>query len=461
MQPQKYFFSYKDLALFEPTAAFSYCQVLYSNKMEKQIATFDVFVRDMPQNRNFLLFGGLEEIISYITNLRYDKKSVGQLLKHGIIKSNFAKYLLDYKFSGTIEAMPEGTIFFPGEPIMKITAPIIEANLLFVLLANTISSNTIFMSKSVRSVLAAKGKTVLTNGGRAQSFESGTKHVRASYLVGMEPALQLSPLLKYNISLPKKLVKSTFHAFIKAFSSEYESMKAFALEFPNNEATIIVDTYDLRQGIANVIRLSHYLKRKKKKILSIFIDSGDLYKNSVYARKKLDKAGFKDIKILVASNLNEEKIDSLVKRNAPIDSFMCITELVTSYDDPKLEVVYKMAQLNNHGKIRQTMKLAKNKISYPGSKQVYRKYQNGKIQEDTVGLADEKNNDTPLLVTIVDKGRIVYDFPKIDQLRKYIKKQISTLPEPLKEIEVSKKKIKINFSQKLITLTKNTQKKMH
>jgi len=461
MKPHKYLFSYKDLPLFEPTAVFSYCQVLYSNKMEKQIATFDVFVRDLPKNRNFLILGGIEEIISYIINYKYDKKYIKYLLKTGIIKNNFAKHLFKYKFSGSINAMPEGTIFFPGEPIIRITAPIIEANLMFLLLVNTIASNTIFMSKAVRSCLAANGKPVLTNGGRAQSFESGMKYVRAAYLVGMEPALQLSPIIKYNISLPNKLVKSTFHAFIKAFNSEYEAMKAFALEFPDNEATIIVDTYDFKKGIDNVIKLSNYLKKRNKKILSIFIDSGDLYKNSCYARKKLDRAGFKDIKILVASNLNEERIADLERKEAPIDSYMGITEIATSYDDPKLEVVYKMAQLQNGKKVRQTMKLAHGKKSYPGIKQVYRIIKYNKMVKDVVGLENEKIKGMKLLTPIIKDGKLIYKFPNIEKTRELIKEQLNLLPSKLKKIKISKILYKVKISKKLKKLAKNTQKKMH
>lgn len=455
----KYFITKEDLPLFESAATFSFCQVLLKKKMHRTVATFDLYVRDMPQNRNFLIFGGLEEVALNILEWKFTDRHLKILLKNKIIDKKFAAYLKKFKFSGTLKAMKEGTIFFPGETIIRITAPIIEANLFLIFLCNAVASNTIFMSKTIRSVLAAKEKTLLTNGGRAQGFEAGIKYVRASYLVGFAPALQLSPLVKHQIEIPN-IIKSTFHAYIKAFSSEYEAFKAFTDEFPDNEATLIVDTYNFENGVKNAIKICQYLKIKNKKIAYIFIDSGDLHARSVYARKLLDKADFKDVKILVASNLNEWRIKKLIDKKTPCDAIMAITELVTSYDDPKLEIVYKMAELREGNKVRQTMKLAKNKISLPGRKQIYRIEKNNKFVKDIIGLDNEKIIGEKLLKTIIKNGKLVYTFPKLEEIKKYIKSQINKLPEKYKRLETQKNNYQVEISKKLNILIKETKLRM-
>ena len=460
--PKNHLFEEYDYPLFESAAIFSYCQVLIKKNMHKKIATIDLFVRDMPKNRNFMLFGGLEEIITHLKKWKFEESHVQTLLDHGVINNELANYLRKFKFTGSVDAMPEGTVFFPSEPILRITAPIIDANLIFVYLVNAVPSNTIFMSKAIRSVLAAKGKPVISNGGRAQGFEAGTKYVRSAYLTGIIPALQLSPAVKYGIKIPGKVVKSTFHAYIKAFPSELEAMLAFVDEFPNNEATLIVDTYDFKNGVANAIRACKYLQAKGGKLHSIFIDSGDLYENSTYARRQLDEAGFGEVKILVASNLNEWRIRDLIKKNAPIDSMMAITELVTSYDDPKLEIVYKMSELQHEdGTIRQTMKLSQGKKSYPGRKQIHRVKENGKFVKDIIGLEGEELSGEKLLVPIMIDGELVYQLPKLDDIKTHIKSQVDALPDKYQELEVQEDKYKIEVSPKLQTLIEKTQAEMH
>ncbi|MFH0856692.1 MAG: nicotinate phosphoribosyltransferase [bacterium] len=453
------FFTKEDLSLFESAAIFSFCQVLKTRGMENQMATFDLFVRDMPKNRNFLLFGGLEEIINGIINWKFNKEDVAVLLNYGLIKEELAKYLEKFKFTGSVMAMKEGTVFFPNEPIIRITAPIIEANILFMFLINAVSSNTIFMSKAARSVLAAKGKPVFTNGGRAQGFEAGAKFVRSAYIAGLIPALQLSPLLKYKIPLPEKIIKSTFHSYIKAFPSELEAMMAFVEEFPDDEATLIVDTYDFEKGIMNAIKVCEHLKKKNKKIFSIFIDSGDLYGRTCRAREKLNSAGFSDVKIMVASNLNEWRVKGLMDKKIPCDSFMAITELATSYDDPKLEIVYKMCQLQDGDKIRQTMKLAPGKKSYPGVKQVFRTKEEDVFKKDIIGLENEKINGEKLLEPIIKEGKLAYDLPHITDIKKYAENQLKFLPDEYKRLE-TQSNYPVEISNGLSKLTEYTESKM-
>jgi nicotinate phosphoribosyltransferase len=455
MENDHSFISQEDLPLFEPTATFSYCQVLLKQGMQDKIATFDLFVRDMPRNRNFMIFGGLENTITRILNWKFSKSQIDLLKRKKIIKKELAKYLEKFKFNGDIYAMPEGTIFFPGETIIRITAPIIDANLFYAFLLNSVNSHIVFMSKAIRSVIAAEGKIVVSNGGRALGLENGFNFVRSAYLVGISTTLQLSPILKNDIPLLSKYVKSTFHAYIKSFSSEYEAFKAFVDEFPNNEATLMVDTYNFKNGVRNALEICRYLKTKNKKLNAIFVDSGDLHKNCIYAKKQLTQAGFGDVKIIVASNINEWKISELIKKKTPCDTFMAITELVTSSDDPKLEIVYKMAELREGHEITQVMKLSESKQSLPGRKQIFRLYKNGKMTNDIIGLENEKLG-KKLLKHIVKQGRLIYSFPEMQKIKHYVAEQIYELPHSLKKLETVVP-FNVACSQKLEILINKTK----
>jgi len=426
--------------------------------MSQSLATFDLVVRDLPNNRNFMLLGGTEEIIRYILNLRFKKQHIKVLQDNGLIGKEFAAYLRKFKFSGSVSAMPEGTPFFPGEPIVRVTAPIIEANLLYVCLLNILVSNTVFLTKAIRTYLVAGGKTLLTNAGRAQGMEPGSKFARAAYLAGFAASLQLSGVLKFNIPMPEKFFKSTFHAYIKAFRTELEAMMAFVEEFPNNEATLMIDTYGLEAGLENAIKVCEKLKERGKSIHSVFVDSGDLFQGATFVRRRLDEAGFPDVKIILASSLNEWKVKELVDEGAPADYFMVITELATCSDDPKLEVVYKMAQVDDGKTVRETMKLAPGKKSLPGKKQVYRVEESGKFKKDIIGLEDDSVDGTKLLIPMVEKGELIYLLPKLEDIRRYVSDQVSKLPDNYRRLEVQNPAYLVEVSPKLQDLSEKIQK---
>lgn len=459
--PKNHLFTDNDLSLFEVTSTFAYCQVLLKEGKGAQIATFDLYVRDMPKNRNFMIFGGLEEIICKIKDWKFSKEQIDTLLTAGLIGSEMAEYLSNYKFSGSIEAMPEGTVFFPGEPVLRLTAPIVEANLFYVFFVNCVPSYTVFMSKAVRSTLAAKGRAVVTNGGRALGFEAGAKYARSAYLVGLSTRLQFSPLMKYKIELPSGILKATFHAYIKAFDREIDAFEAFVKQFPKHEASLMIDTYDFDQGLQNAIKVGLNLKENGDGLAAIFVDSGDLVRNCRHVRRELDRAGLSDVKILVASNIDEWKIEKLLKKNVPVDIFMAITELTTVADDPKLEIVYKMAELRDGEEIRQTMKCTPGKKSLPGRKQVYRHIEKNIFRKDVIGLDGENDIGTKLLVPIFDRGELVYTLPNLSEIKKYIEDQILSLPEEYKKLSVQRRRYNVEVSEKLAVLIQNCIKKSH
>lgn len=452
---KKHLFTENDRHLFEIQNIFATTSLWLKHGMDKQIATFDIVVRDMPLHRNFLLFGGLEEIVDGILGWHYSKKDIDYLKYLKLIDVPTEKYLSNFKFTGDVWAMPEGTPFFNGEPVIRITAPLLEANLISMFLLNTPIAHTLFLSKIIRVVLAVKDKVLVTGCGlRSQSYESGIKAYRSAHIVGAKSAI-VSAHRKYNLP-PEGISINTYHAVIKSFPDELTAFRAAAEMFPNS-ARLMVDTYDFEQGLKNVVRISKELKKKGNTIAGITIDSGDLYERSCRARKVFDEADLSHIKITAASNLDEYKIKELVDRKAPIDIFLVATEINSLSDSPKLEVVYKLCELKDKMKTRYTAKYAKGKESYPGKKQVFRQInKEGKMIGDIVGLEDESLG-TPLLQQFISGGKLCRKMPSLKEISDFTKKEVGNLPENLYSLD-NTSPYPVSISQKLSKLFESTKK---
>jgi len=438
----KAYFSEDDLHLFELPQIFTAGSIWLESGMQNQIATFDLFVRNMPKNRNFLLMGGTEEIISGILKWRYTEEEIKYLLRNKVITKKFAGYLKNFHFTGDAYALPEGTIFFQNEPVLRITAPIIEGNILTMFLINAFNSNTIFLSKVVRGVLAAKDKKFLSSASlRAQSNESAFKYGRAVYLVGGHgPTMIPAFCRKYGLPFTDPSRK-IYHAVIKSFPSEFAAMRCSAQAFPNI-VDFMVDTYDFQHGMRNAIQVA-----KKISIKGITIDSGDLLKRSRQARKMLDQAGLNNLTITAAGNLDEIKISELIKKQAPIDKYMAISQMIAANDAPTLDAVYKLAEVRMDKKIIPKAKLTVDKISYPGRKQVFRLFQNKKIKKDIIGLEQEKLG-KPLLKKFITHGNIIGNLPTLNQIRHYISQQLNTLPSRLLSVRKNRR-YSVEISKKI------------
>ncbi len=429
----QYIVNREDLPLMQMTGTFVASSIWLAKGMDKLITTFDLCIRDF-NHRNYMLFCGTEEIIAYLKSLKFSDADIGYLLKLKLITKECAQYLKKFKFSGTVYALPEGTPFFPGEPMVRITAPIIEASLIEVVLMGIASSNIPFLTKAVRAVQATQGKFLLSTGPlRAHSFESGMKASRAAYIAGM--AITVSPIVakKYKINVSNPVFTGQ-HFFIKSFGSEIEAMETMAEFFPNS-AAFMVDTYDIKQGIENAIRVAKQSEKKNQKLFAVFIDSGDIAFWCKYTRQELDKHGLKYVKIFTGTNMDEYKIAGLVRGNVPCDIVALATEYMTLSDSPKVEVVYKVAEIRDKEKISFVAKLSPGKLSLPGKKQIFRIYsQNGKYRKDIIGLDDEKLGE-PLLKKVMEGGKIIYSFPSLDEIKAYTNLQLKKLPAKVLDIQ--------------------------
>lgn len=445
--------SHKEYPFFEYAQVFAASSIWHQQGTGKQMATFDLTIREMPGDRNFMLLSGIEEIIANILNWRYEPKAVDFLIEKKVISPQFGEYLKNFRFTGDVYAIKEGSVFFPGEPIVKIIAPLQDANLFTTFLANCICYPTLFFSKLARVKLAAKGKTVVVAGAtRANSFESMAKAHRLAYILdtGLSvpnaiSRLNINPMFESQVTL--------YHALIKSFPSEKEAFRATITDKNSGDLrySTMIDTYDIKQGLNNFIEIEKEAQKVGKSLCRILIDSGDILELSKWIRKKLNEAGLDYINIAAASNLDEYKIDHLEKNQAPIDMYGAVTEVMNISDRPVLEAVYKLAQtVNEKGDIHYTAKLTPGKESLPGDKQVFRNYKNDKIDHDIIGLADE-NLGEPLLIPYILNGQSNIPLPTLDEIRTYTHDQIEKLPENLKKI-AKQQAPEIKISERLAKL---------
>lgn len=433
-----HFFLPEDQALFDYDYIFSASAMWVELGMSDVTATFDLFVRDLPRQRNFLLFTGLEEMISGILSWKFTEDDIAFLLERKIITPKLGPYLRDFKFDGNIWAMPEGTIFFPGEPVLRIRGKLWQINLFTFFLMNSLTSNTVFSSKLARCILAADNKLYVATCSpvRGHAHEAALKFGRAAYLFGS--ASGMVPGFAKKFSIPFISRARGFHAFIKSFPSEIDAFRSVAKIFP--DSSVMIDTYDLKIGIQNVIKVCLDQKRKDLPVFSaVFIDSGsdvkDFADQAKFVRSELDRVGLNEVQITVAGNFQEYKIKELIKLKAPVNKVILGTEGIVPADDPKIEAVLKMAQFIQNNKVVQTAKLAKGKVSFPGVKQVYRKFnKQGLMVSDTIGLEDENGAGEPLLVLYVKNGSLTRNLPELDELKEVVQMQLKSLPSKLREI---------------------------
>jgi nicotinate phosphoribosyltransferase len=435
------------LDLYELTMAQSY--FVYKRNA---FATFDLFVRELPDKRAYLIACGLEDILNYIKNLKFNRQDLEYLRKQKIFSGDFLHYLSHFRFRGNIWAMPEGTIFFANEPIIRVTAPIIEAQVIESFLLNTINLQTMIASKASRVVCAVKDKGVYDFSlRRTHGSDAAIKVSRASYMVGFKGTSNVLAGKLYKIPV----IGTMAHSYVMSFKHELDSFLAYSNTFPEH-TTLLVDTYDTPKGIENAIQIGLYLKAIKHRLQGIRLDSGDIVKLSKLARRLLDRAGLNYVKIFASGNLDEFRIRDLLKKRALVDNFGVGTHMGTSIDAPALDVIYKISEITDeNGNFLPTMKLSKGKVTYPGRKQVFRiQDKRGRCVKDILGLEKEKIRGRPLLVKVVKRGRIIYKLPSLEKIRYLVKNNLSRFPQELKDT-YPKYKYPVFISPKLKNLRRS------
>lgn len=415
------------LDLYELTMA----QVYFEYK-RNTAATFDLFVRKLPPRRGYLLSCGLSDIIEFIKNLRFDNQAINYLKKQRLFSQRFLSYLSNFSFKGDIWALPEGEVFFANEPIIRVTANIIEAQILESFSLNTVNLSSMIASKASRVVEASQGRPVYDFSlRRTHGQEAGLKVARAAYLGGFSGTSNVLAGKLYGIPI----VGTMAHSFVMSFDSELESFYLYSRCFPRR-TTLLVDTYDTEKGLDNAITVGKQLKKRGDRLLGIRLDSADLVSLSKMARGKLDSEGLKDVKIFASGSLDEYSIQDLIKRGALIDNFGVGTHMGTSSDIPYLDVIYKLSQISHDGSsFLPTMKLSKGKVTLPGRKQVFRqKDKNGLFLRDILGLESEKIKGAALLKQVVRKGKVIYCPPPLKKIREFAQDNLAKLPLRYKKV---------------------------
>jgi len=394
-------------------------------------ATFDYFVRKIPSG-SYLVTAGLSYVLDYIGNLRFEEDDIEYLRTQGF-DAGFLKFLRDFRFTGDILAMPEGNIAFPLEPIIRVTAPIIEAQLVETFLLNRMNFSTLITTKASRVVYAAKGRAIAEFGLRRAQGDAHLEATRATYIGGCSSTSNVLAGKKFGIPVSGTMA----HSFVTSFDHEIDSFRAYADAFPKR-CFLLIDTYNSIEGAKKAVIVGKELEKKGEKLLGIRLDSGDLSELSKQVRMILDGAGLDYAKIVASGDLNEWKIDELMNKGSMIDIFGVGTELVTGRPAPALDGIYKLSDVVEHGRHIPKMKLSEEtvKATLPGKKRVWRIVENGNFVKDIISLDEETfENAKPLLEQVVKNGKIICGRPSLDEIRNRALKNISCLPDKYKKFE--------------------------
>jgi nicotinate phosphoribosyltransferase len=398
----------------------------YRDRGMNGTAVFEFFSRKLPRERNFLIAAGLEQVLGYLRGLRFAAEELAFLESTGRFSASFLKSLEDLRFTGDVHAMPEGTLFFPDEPILRVTAPLREAQLIESRIVNLLHFQTVVASKAVRSVLAAPGKLLVDFGlRRAHGAEAALLSARASYIAGFSGSATVLAGMRFGIPVFGTMA----HSFIQAHDSESQAFENFVRSHPAN-ATLLIDTYDTVEAARKVVRLAARLERDGFAVRGVRIDSGDLGEYARQVRRVLDAGGMQAVTIFASSGLDEYALRDLAA--APIDGFGIGTRMNTSADAPYLDCAYKLVEYDGRPK----RKRSEGKANRPGRKQVYRRFDSeGRIAGDTLTVEGDCQEGTPLLMAVMEGGSPVAGSPSTQAVREHVRAQLAALPERLRSLD--------------------------
>ena len=418
----------------------------YYEADETDVAVFEFFVRKLPETRNFFVAAGLEQVLDFLENLRVPEDELEWLAESGHLSTELIARLRDFRFTGEVHAMPEGTVFFPDEPILRIVAPLPQAQYIETRIINLLHYQTLIASKAARMVLAAEGRTLVDFGlRRAHGAEAGLLAARASYLAGFDGSANV--LAERRFGVPA--VGTMAHSFVQAFDSEPAAFEAFAKARPDR-LVLLIDTYDTEAGARQVAALTPKLRAKGIEITGVRLDSGDMAALSKRVRPILDAAGLENVSILASGGLDEGEIAALIAAGARIDGFGVGTRLTTSSDVAALDCAYKLQEYAGIAR----RKLSAGKATWPGRKQVWRRMgDDGRMAGDTLSTVEDSHDGTPLLQPVMRDGRRIAPALPLREARAHCADQLARLPGPLRALAPASRPYPVTIAPALRELT--------
>ncbi len=410
--------------LYELTMAASY----FREEMHGE-ATFSLFIRKYPKDRSYFVAAGLADALAYLATFRFSEDDLAYLETTRLFQPDFLDYLKTVRFTGEVWAMPEGSLFFKDEPILEVTAPIIEAQLVETFLINAINLQTLIATKAARATVAAGGRRLVDFSlRRTQGIDAGLKVARASYLAGFVGTSNVLAGKLYGLPIFGTMA----HSYITSFSSEIEAFRAFARAFPQN-TVLLIDTYDTIAGAKKAIQVGQEMAARGQKLRGVRLDSGDMAALSIEVRRLLDEAGLDYVTIFASGGFDEGKIARTLAAGGKIDAYGVGTKMGVSADVPYFDIAYKLVRYET----RPVMKLSTGKVTYVDKKQIHRRYDDqGQMAGDIISLRDEAIPETvPLLQQVMAHGQVVQPLPTLAASREYFLKEFAKLPMNYKSLE--------------------------
>ncbi len=414
-------------------------QAYLAENMGKE-AVFSLFVRRLPRNRNYLLACGLDDVLAYLEEMQFDAEAIEYLDSLGMFKHEFLEWLGTFRFSGDVFAVPEGTVVFANEPILEVSGPIAEAQIVETFIMNQVHLQTTLASKAARVVTAARGRSIVDFGPRRMhGVDAALKAARAFHIAGVTATSNVYAGKIYGVTATGTMA----HSFVQAWDQEADAFRAFARCYPGT--ILLVDTYDTVRGVERVCELARQLGESFR-IRGVRLDSGDLVDLAFQSRKILDAAGLNHVEIFASSSLDEHAIDAILSAGAPIDGFGVGTKMGVSEDAPSLDIAYKLCAYGGEGRL----KTSTGKPVLPGRKQVFRNVQDERACGDVITRADEQTLGRPMLEQVMAGGRRV-NSPRVslDQARENARRQIEALPDQIRALAPAVEPYPVSVSDRL------------
>jgi nicotinate phosphoribosyltransferase len=425
----------------------------YFSERKNGLATFSLFIRSYPPNRGYFVAAGLRDVVEFLESFSFEATALDYLSSLHLFTDHFLNYLGGLRFTGDVWALPEGRFFFTDEPILEVTAPIIEAQLVETFVINQINLQTLIATKAARCVHAGAGRPVVDFAlRRTHGTDAGMKAARASYIGGFAGTSNVRAGQFYNFPV----VGTMAHSFVCSFERELDAFRAYVASFPNN-AILLIDTYDALEGARNAVEIAKEMATRGQRLQGVRIDSGDLESLAQDVRRIFDEAGLREVKIIGSGGLDEYDLARFAEANIPYDSYGVGTKMGVSADAPWSDMAYKLVEYGD----RSVSKLSTGKESWPGKKQVLRfRDSQGQLSRDVVALRGEAiPGAEPLLTQVLQKGKISGRLPTLDDAKRLCREELARLPEIYKAI-VNPARYPVDFSAGLRTLSDAVRRRL-